>query len=109
VATFQSDLPDLTIPQKSSGLASVYIETYGCQMNVYDSQAIDGLLKRKGYEIVNHDLEADVVLLNTCSIRDLAEHKIVSRVGDLRHRRTQTNMPQPLIGICGCKIGRAHV
>jgi len=47
-----------------------------------------------------------VVLLNTCSIRDLAEHKIVSRVGDLRHRRTQTNMPQPLIGICGCMAER---
>jgi tRNA-2-methylthio-N6-dimethylallyladenosine synthase len=106
VATFQSDLPDLTAPKKPAGLASVYVETYGCQMNVYDSQAINGLLEREGYHLVNHDLEADVVLLNTCSIRDLAEHKIVSRVGDLRHRRIQTNMPQPLIGICGCMAER---
>lgn len=106
MATFQTDLPDFTAPKKSTGMASIYIETYGCQMNVYDSQAINGLLKRKGYEIVDHDLEADVVLLNTCSIRDLAEHKIASRVGDLRHRRTQTNLPQPLIGICGCMAER---
>ncbi len=108
MATFQGDLPDLTQTAAPVGenLASVYIETYGCQMNVYDSQAINGLLEGAGYNIVQHDLEADVILLNTCSIRDLAEHKVISRVGELRHRRTKTEMPQPVIGVCGCMAER---
>ncbi len=107
MATFQGDLPDLTAaPAKRGARASVYIETYGCQMNVYDSQAINGLLERAGFNLVDHDLQADVILLNTCSVRDLAEHKVISRVGDLRHRRTKTELPQPVIGICGCMAER---
>lgn len=107
MATFQGDLPDLTKTEpKDSGSISVFIETYGCQMNVYDSQAINGLLEGAGYNIVEHDLQADVILLNTCSVRDLAEHKILSRVGDLRHRRVKTELPQPVIGICGCMAER---
>ncbi len=107
MATFQGDLPDLTAaPVKRGARASVYIETYGCQMNVYDSQAINGLLERAGFNLVDHDLQADVILLNTCSVRDLAEHKVISRVGDLRHRRTRTDLPQPVIGICGCMAER---
>ncbi|MDX2473682.1 MAG: tRNA (N6-isopentenyl adenosine(37)-C2)-methylthiotransferase MiaB [Candidatus Krumholzibacteria bacterium] len=108
MATFQGDLPDLTQKPEPVGenLASVYIETYGCQMNVYDSQAINGLLEDAGFNIVQHDLEADVILLNTCSVRDLAEHKVVSRVGELRHRRLKTELPQPVVGICGCMAER---
>ena len=107
MATFQGDLPDLTAAAATrTGRASVYIETYGCQMNVYDSQAINGLLERAGFSIVEHDLQADVILLNTCSVRELAEHKIISRVGELRHRRTKTELPQPVVGICGCMAER---
>lgn len=108
MATFQGDLPDLTVPAAAPkpARAAVYVETYGCQMNVYDSQAIHGLLERAGYAIVDNDLQADVILLNTCSVRDLAEHKVISRVGELRHRRAKTELPQPLIGICGCMAER---
>lgn len=107
MATFQDNLPDLTKSVPGAvARAQVYIETYGCQMNVYDSQAINGLLTRAGYTIVDHDLQADVILLNTCSVRDLAEHKVISRVGELRHRRAKTRMPQPVIGICGCMAER---
>ncbi|MCB1182930.1 tRNA (N6-isopentenyl adenosine(37)-C2)-methylthiotransferase MiaB [bacterium] len=109
MATFQGNLPDFTtaadVPAGGRN-AAVYIETYGCQMNVYDSQAIDGLLRRAGYTLVEHDLQADVILLNTCSVRELAEHKIISRVGELRHRRTRADLPEPIIGICGCMAER---
>jgi len=107
VADFQNDLPDLSAA--ASGAAAdiaVYIETYGCQMNVYDSQVINGLLMRAGYTISEHDLQADVILLNTCSVRELAEHKVISRVGELRHRRVKAGIPQPVIGICGCMAER---
>ncbi len=107
MATFQSDLPQFSpVPEDSESLPGVYVETYGCQMNVYDSQAIEGILKRDGFRLCQEDLSADVILLNTCSVRDLAEHKVISRVGEIRHRRTKAELPQPVIGICGCMAER---
>ncbi len=104
---FQNHLPDMT---QASGVTGdgpeIFIETYGCQMNVYDSQAITGLLEDNGFHICDNEMAADVILLNTCSVRDLAEHKIISRVGELRHRRRKAELPQPLIGICGCMAER---
>lgn len=97
----------MNTPEDQMGPAfSVYIETYGCQMNVYDSQAIDGLLKRDGFTICTLEKDADIVLLNTCSVRELAEHKVVSRVGEIRHNRRSRHQEQPLIGICGCMAER---
>ena len=105
--TFQGDLPDLTrVSRVPADGPEIYIETYGCQMNVYDSQAITGLLEESGFHICENELAADVILLNTCSVRDLAEHKIISRVGELRHRRQKADLPQPVIGICGCMAER---
>jgi len=107
MATFQDGLPDLTKPAAEAGTGpEVYVETYGCQMNVYDSQAIEGLLERDGFRLGENEMGADVILLNTCSVRDLAEHKVISRVGEIRHRRTKAGLPQPVIGICGCMAER---
>ena len=107
MSSFQGGLPDLTRPEHESASGpEVYIETYGCQMNVYDSQAIGGLLERGGFRIGKEEMVADVILLNTCSVRDLAEHKVISRVGELRHRRKKADLPQPVIGICGCMAER---
>ncbi len=107
MATFQDGLPDLTRtdPEATFG-PEVYIETFGCQMNVYDSQVIGGLLEKGGFRLREDDLGADVILLNTCSVRDLAEHKVISRVGELRHRRAKAGLSQPVIGICGCMAER---
>jgi len=106
MATFQSGLPDLTAPPaRPAPGAAVYIETYGCQMNVYDSQAIDGLLRRDGFGIVAGDAEADVILINTCSVREHAEHRVISRVGELRARARAAGRA-PVIGICGCMAER---
>jgi len=86
--------------------ATFYIETYGCQMNVYDSNAIRGLLVRSGYREVGDPQAADVVLLNTCSVRDHAEHKVISRVGELRRQREVADLPPAVLGICGCMAER---
>lgn len=105
MSTFQNSLPDLTKPAPAGGPA-IYIETYGCQMNVYDSQAISGVLEGAGYRIVDNELAADAVLLNTCSVREHAEHKVISRVGEIRHRRLDADLAPAVIGICGCMAER---
>ncbi|MFA5038926.1 MAG: tRNA (N6-isopentenyl adenosine(37)-C2)-methylthiotransferase MiaB [Candidatus Omnitrophota bacterium] len=76
---------------------SVYIRTIGCQMNVRDSEVIKGLLSAQGYELVDDAKEADVVLFNTCSVREHAEHRVWSIVGVLSRKKRR-----PLIGIIGC-------
>ncbi len=105
MSTFQNSLPDLTRPAPAGGPA-VYIETYGCQMNVYDSQAIGGVLEGAGYRVVGNELVADAVLLNTCSVREHAEHKVISRVGEIRRRRLDADLGPAVIGICGCMAER---
>ncbi|HZT83758.1 MAG TPA: tRNA (N6-isopentenyl adenosine(37)-C2)-methylthiotransferase MiaB, partial [Gemmataceae bacterium] len=62
----------------------LYIETVGCQMNVLDSELVVGSLRRQGYELTPDAAEADVILFNTCSVRQHAEDKIYSALGRLR-------------------------
>src|SRR5947199_7331530 len=81
-----------------------YIQTYGCQMNVADSERISALLERAGGEAVGSPEEADVILLNTCSVRERPEHKVYSRLGELR--RLKKHNPDLLIGVCGCQAQR---
>jgi tRNA-2-methylthio-N6-dimethylallyladenosine synthase len=94
------------MPQPREGAPTVYIETYGCQMNVYDSSAIFGLLGGAGFAIGDDPLTADVVLINTCSVRDHAEHKVLSRVGELRRDREEAGSPPAVLGILGCMAER---
>src|SRR5438132_3082526 len=76
-----------------------FIETWGCQMNDLDSQRISGSLKLRGYKRVESESEADLILLNTCSIRDKSEQKVFSELGRLREMKKE----RPLqIGVCGC-------
>ncbi|MFZ1517600.1 MAG: tRNA (N6-isopentenyl adenosine(37)-C2)-methylthiotransferase MiaB, partial [Ignavibacteriaceae bacterium] len=63
---------------------NVYIETYGCQMNLADTEIVLGILKKQGYDVTDNPENADVVLLNTCSIRDNAEQRIYGRIGNLK-------------------------
>ena len=63
---------------------SYYIETWGCQMNVLDAAKLSGALEQHGYRRVEHAEQADVVLLNTCAIREKAEEKVYSELGRLR-------------------------
>jgi tRNA-2-methylthio-N6-dimethylallyladenosine synthase len=77
-----------------------FIETWGCQMNDLDSQRLSGNLKVRGYRRVNDASQADLVLLNTCSIREKAEQKVFSRLGELRELKKENEGLK--IGVCGC-------
>jgi tRNA-2-methylthio-N6-dimethylallyladenosine synthase len=80
----------------------VYVETYGCQMNVADTELILGQLGRDGYVLTDDPAHADVMLVNTCAVRDNAEQRVVGRMGELkRHKR-----PGVVLGIVGCMAQR---
>jgi tRNA-2-methylthio-N6-dimethylallyladenosine synthase len=77
------------------------IETFGCQMNFHDSERMAGLLEQAGYEAATEDLEADVIVINTCSVREHAEEKLYTRLGELRVMK-QTTGHKPIVAVAGC-------
>ncbi len=80
----------------------VYLETYGCQMNVADSELMLGVLGRAGYQPTDQPEGADVLLVNTCAVRDNAEQRVIGRMGELqRHKR-----PGTVLGVVGCMAQR---
>ncbi|MHB0913221.1 MAG: tRNA (N6-isopentenyl adenosine(37)-C2)-methylthiotransferase MiaB [Armatimonadota bacterium] len=81
------------------------IETWGCQMNEDDSAQMANLLEQMGYRRTGDETEADIILLNTCSVRDKPEQKAKSRLGELRLIKLER--PELLIGLCGCMAQRA--
>jgi len=86
---------------------TVYLETFGCQMNVLDSQLVRGQLLAMGYRFIDHWKQADVVLYNSCSVREQAENKVFSRIGEVGiHKR---NHPGIVLGVLGCMAERDGV
>jgi len=80
----------------------LYVETYGCQMNVADSELMVGILSGQGYCATDNPEEADLLLVNTCAVRDNAEQRVIGRVGELqRYKR-----PGTLLGVVGCMAQR---
>lgn len=84
----------------------LYIETYGCQMNVADSEVVVAVMDMAGYELTDSLENADAVLLNTCSIRDNAEQKIISRLQVLNSVRRKRSPRRLIIGVIGCMAER---
>jgi tRNA-2-methylthio-N6-dimethylallyladenosine synthase len=82
----------------------LYLETFGCQMNVLDSELVLGQLRAQGYESTEDREAADVILFNTCSVREHAEQKVWSRLGELRERKAAE--PHVVIGVIGCMAER---
>jgi tRNA-2-methylthio-N6-dimethylallyladenosine synthase len=78
----------------------VYIETVGCQMNVLDSELVIGALRKHGYDLTDTPADADVLLFNTCSVREHAEEKTYSAIG--RVRQVKRTNPDAVIGVLGC-------
>lgn len=81
-----------------------YIHTFGCQMNVADSQRIGDLLESNGYTVAKELDNADLILVNTCSVRDKAEHKVFSLLGRIHRLKLQN--PELIVGVCGCMAQR---
>ncbi len=79
-------------------MKKVYLETFGCQMNVSDSERIATKLIADGYAITDTEESADVVIFNTCSVREKAEHKLLTRIGQISHSEN----PDQMVGVMGC-------
>src|SRR6187431_1386982 len=80
-------------------MKKVYLETFGCQMNVSDSERVSTVLARDGFQMTQDQDGADVVIINTCSVREKAEHKLYSHVGRLRKK---AGAKMPVVGVMGC-------
>ena len=88
------------MPQSSR--PTVYIETYGCQMNVSDTELMLGKLTECGYESIDQPDGADVILINTCAIRDHAEQRVIGRIGEMKSRMKR----DAVLGVTGCMAQR---
>jgi tRNA-2-methylthio-N6-dimethylallyladenosine synthase len=77
------------------------IETFGCQMNVHDSERMAGLLEQAGFEATDEAADADVVVINTCSVRERAEEKLFTRLGELRQMASEQGH-DPIVAVAGC-------
>ena len=98
------DEAKLSIHEHVLGTKKLYIESYGCQMNFADSEVVASILRTNGYSTTSNLDEADLVLLNTCAIRDNAEQKVRNRLSVLqKHKKSKPNMK---IGVLGCMAER---
>ncbi len=99
-----------TTSMEAEGRRRVYIETYGCQMNVSDSEIVASVLRENGFGLTRNEKEADVVLLNTCAIRENAEQKVRRRLRDFRRRKraggSASGAPLLRLGVLGCMAER---
>jgi tRNA-2-methylthio-N6-dimethylallyladenosine synthase len=94
---------DFTIPEQFRGMGEgrkFYIRTYGCQMNEHDTEVMSGIFMALGYEPTDRPEDANVILLNTCAIRENAENKVFGEIGHLKPLKQ--NNPDLLLGVCGC-------
>src|SRR3954465_4240727 len=81
-------------------MAKYLVETFGCQMNQHDSERMAGLLEQAGYERTHDDHDADVVVINTCSVRERAEEKLYTRLGEIRASNAETGRA-PIVAVPG--------
>ena len=91
----------MTKPTRSK---RAYVETYGCQMNISDGELMEGILANGGFKIVKAPEDADVVLVNTCAIREHAENRVLGRVAQLNGLKRER--PELVIGVTGCMAQR---
>jgi tRNA-2-methylthio-N6-dimethylallyladenosine synthase len=82
-------------------MAKYLVETFGCQMNQHDSERMAGLLEQAGYDRTDDDHDADVIVINTCSVRERAEEKLYTRLGEIRVMGEETGS-RPVVAVTGC-------
>ena len=83
------------------------VDTYGCQQNEADSEKIRGYLAEMGYGFTQDEFQADVIVVNTCAVREHAEMRVLGNVGALNH--TKKNKPGQIVAVCGCMVQQAHM
>ena len=84
-----------------------FVETYGCQQNTSDSEKIKGMLFEMGYDFCEDALHADLVIYNTCAVRENAELRVFGNLGALKHQKRRR--PDMIIGVCGCMMQQQHI
>ncbi|MBP3951959.1 tRNA (N6-isopentenyl adenosine(37)-C2)-methylthiotransferase MiaB [Bacillus suaedae] len=102
--------PDSIVPDSMRTIGAgkkFLIRTYGCQMNTHDSENMAGLLLEMGFETTEETNDADVILLNTCAIRENAENKVFGEIGHLKPLKLEK--PELIIGVCGCMSQEENV
>src|SRR5713101_245651 len=82
-------------------MAKYLVETFGCQMNQHDSERMAGLLEQAGYDRTDDDRDADVIVINTCSVREKAEEKLYTRLGEIRMMGDEIGA-RPIVAVAGC-------
>ena len=84
-----------------------FVDTYGCQQNEADSEKIRGYLAEMGYGFTQDEFEADIIVVNTCAVREHAEMRVLGNVGQLNHSKKQR--PGQIIAVCGCMVQQEHM
>lgn len=95
------------MPARTGGVPLAYVRTYGCQQNVADGEKIKGLLSKMGFEFTESDSEADLIIFNTCAVREHAEDRVFGNVGALKNLKRRK--PGLIIGVCGCMTEQQRV
>ena len=90
-----------------SNTRRAYVRSFGCQLNVSDGEKIQGLLKKMGYSFTDNEQEADLIILNTCAVRENAEDRVYGIVGSMK--KLKELKPSLIIGIAGCMTAQSHV
>ena len=101
----QSEIMELV--KKSGGKRFALVETYGCQQNVNDSQRLTGMLEQMGYEMTEDREKADVIIFNTCAVRENAEDRVFGNLGALKHLKERR--PGMIIAVCGCMVQQEQI
>mgnify|MGYP001252646622 FL=1 len=96
-----------TIASKYNHIPLAFVHSFGCQQNVSDAEKIKGILASIGYGMTNSTSDADLVIYNTCAVRENAQDKVFGVIGELKHEKR--NNPDMLIGICGCMVQQEHI
>lgn len=101
----QNEIMELV--KKSGGERFALVETYGCQQNVNDSQRLTGMLEQMGYKMTDEREKADVIIFNTCAVRENAEDRVFGNLGALKHLKERR--PGVIIAVCGCMVQQEQI
>lgn len=105
--SFANQTADLLAMRFDKATPLAYVRTYGCQQNVADSEKIKGQLEEMGCEITENSNEADIIIFNTCAVREHAEDRVFGNVGALKALKRKK--PSLIIGLCGCMMEQEHI